>query len=308
MKQLHCANKMRLAIIINSSSQKAKKAYAQLIENLTIEISCFETTAIGSAHEIAEYCAIEGFSYVVALGGDGTVNEIFNGLMSCGKSADELPVLCILPCGTGNDFARNFNFTSNVSEFVQRLQTNRIQYSDGGLVEFIDDKGKSSNRYFLNVMDIGLGGRIAKRVNTYRRGLTAMGAYHRAIIASLPFYRKKSMQVRMDKKMYSGPLLSVVVANGKWFGKGMGIAPAANTSDGLLNSIVLAKVGFWEYLAYLPRIMRCKPINHPQVFYDSATNILVTGEENPIQLDGEYVGNSPASIRVIPKAIRLLVG
>jgi diacylglycerol kinase (ATP) len=148
MKQLHCTNKMRLAIIINSSSQKAKKVSAQLIENLSIEFSCFKTKGIGSAHEIAEYCAREEFSHVIVLGGDGTLNEIFNGLMCCGKSADELPVLCIIPCGTGNDFARNFNFTSDVNQFVQRLQTNRIQYTDGGLVEFNDDKGNSSNRYF----------------------------------------------------------------------------------------------------------------------------------------------------------------
>jgi diacylglycerol kinase family enzyme len=157
-------------------------------------------------------------------------------------------------------------------------------------------------------MDIGLGGLIAKRVNTYRRGLTAIGAYHRAVISILPFYRKTSMRVIFNNHEFSGPMLSVVIANGKWFGKGMGIAPEAITTDGKLDTIVLAQVGFWQYLAYLDKIFHCKPINHPQVFYDTATNLIISGEETPIQLDGEYVGHSPASIRIIPNAIRLLVG
>jgi len=299
---------MRIAVIINGTSKQAKAASRKIINRLPYQCDSYITSEIGHAIEIAKACIISGHTHIVSAGGDGTINEIFNGLMESGKSADELPVLCILPCGTGNDFARNFNFTSNARLFVQRLQTNRIQYTDGGLVEFMNDEGNSCYRYFLNAMDIGLGGRIAKRVNTYRRGFTAIGAYHRAIIAILPFYRKRSMHVRMKDREYSGPMLSVVVANGKWFGKGMGIAPTANTADGILNSIVLAKVGFWEYMAYLPKIMRCKPINHPQVNYDLATSMLIEGEGNPIQVDGEYVGQSPAKICIIPEAIRLLVG
>lgn len=266
------------------------------------------TSEVGHAKEIAKACTLRNYSHIVSAGGDGTLNEIFNGVMESGKAADELPILCILPCGTGNDFARNFHFTSNVAQFKLRIERNRIQYTDGGLVEFMDAEGNLSYRYFLNVMDIGLGGLIAKRVNTYRRGLNAIGAYHRAVISILPFYRKTSMRVIFNNHEFSGPMLSVVIANGKWFGKGMGIAPEAITTDGKLDTIVLAQVGFWQYLAYLDKIFHCKPINHPQVFYDTATNLIISGEETPIQLDGEYVGHSPASIRIIPNAIRLLIG
>jgi YegS/Rv2252/BmrU family lipid kinase len=299
---------MRIAFIINSNSPKVKKALDAIRRQLRHDHEAHFTTAIGSAFEIAASCLKKGFTHIAVLGGDGTLNEVFNALMNSGKRADELPILCIHPCGTGNDFARNFNLNGNVEIFLKKLDAGSIQYSDGGHVRYMNPLGETEERYFINVMDVGLGGLIAQRVNQYRRGKFAFLAYQRSILKTLPFYFKRNTTVRAATTLYSGPAMSIVVANGKWFGNGLGIAPEAQVQDGQLECVILARVSIWDYLMNLPSILRCKPVYHPEVSYYKIKELTIEGANNPIELDGECVGTSPAQIQVIPCAVRLLIG
>jgi YegS/Rv2252/BmrU family lipid kinase len=301
-------NHMRIAFIINSKSSKAKKAFIVISHRLRHKHDAFFTTAIGSANEIASMCIHEGHTHLAVLGGDGTLNEVFNAMMNSGKQADELPVLCIHPCGTGNDFARNFNLNNDIEKFLKRIDNGNIQYSDGGFVQYANHQGSMEKRHFLNVMDVGIGGCIAQRVNHYRRGRLAFLSYQRSILRTLPFYLKRQVIVKTSSIIYSGPAMSVVVANGKWFGNGLGIAPEAQVMDGQLECVILARVNIWDYLMNLPAIIRCKPINHAEVHYYKTKEMTIEGENNPLELDGEYVGMSPAQIRIMPRAVRLLIG
>ena len=299
---------MRIAFIINSNSTKSKKVFDTIRNHIKYEYKAFLTTEPGSAIAISAACIKDGYTHLAVLGGDGTINEVFNGMIRADKTADELPILCIMPCGTGNDFARNFSLTADIQLFLQRLDHGVTQYSDGGAVQFTNVKGEFEQRFFINVMDIGLGGLIAQRVNEYRRGLLAFLSYQRSIVRTLPFYVKRCMTVRTSSIMHSGPAMSVVVANGKWFGNGLGIAPEAKYDDGQLNCVILAKVNTWDYVWNLPAIIRCKPIKHKQVHYSRVKELIVEGDNNPIEIDGEFVGFSPAQIKVIPRTVRLLIG
>lgn len=306
-RNLYLSIPMRMAFIINSNSSAARKAFNVISISLVKEHEAFLTTAIGSAFEIASLCLKKDFTHIAVLGGDGTLNEVFNALMNSGKPADELPILCIHPCGTGNDFARNFNLNGNVEIFLKKLDTGSIQYSDGGHVRYINPRREAEERYFINAMDIGLGGLVAQRVNQYRRGKFAFLAYQRSILQTLPFYFKRNTTVRAATTLYSGPAMSIVVANGKWFGNGLGIAPEAQVHDGQLDCVILARVNVWDYLMNLPSIIRCKPVYHPEVSYYQVKELTIEGANNPIELDGECVGTSPAQIRIIPSAVRLLI-
>jgi YegS/Rv2252/BmrU family lipid kinase len=299
---------MRIAFIISSNSSKAKLEFDALKIRLTHTFEAFFTTAIGSAHEIASNCIKHDYTHLAVLGGDGTLNEVFNALMNSGKSADELPILCIHPCGTGNDFARNFALKCNVESFLRRLEGGSIQYSDGGLASYTSLHGETEQRFFINVMDVGLGGLIAQRVNQYRRGKLAFLAYQLSILKTLPFYVKRSATVKSTSTLYSGPVMSIVVANGKWFGNGLGIAPNAHVLDEQLECVILARVNLWDYLLNLRSIIRCEPVNHPEVHYYKTQRLTIEGGKNAIELDGEYVGTSPVHIEVIPRAVRLLIG
>jgi YegS/Rv2252/BmrU family lipid kinase len=299
---------MRIAFIINSNSSTARKAYHEISRHLRCKIEAYYTTAIGSANEIASTCLKEDYTHLAVLGGDGTLNEVFNALMNLGKPADELPILCIHPCGTGNDFARNFNFKKNIHDFLRRLDNGSIQYSDGGLASYTNLRGETERRFFINVMDIGIGALIAQRVNHYRRGKFAFLSYQRSILRTLPFYIRRKVVVQTSTTQYSGPAMSIVVANGKWFGNGLGIAPTAQVQDGELDCVILARVNAWDYLLNLWTILRCKPIKHPQVHYFNMQALTIDGEKNLIELDGEFVGTSPTQIRIVQRAVRLLIG
>jgi diacylglycerol kinase (ATP) len=299
---------MRIAFIINSNSTKAKKVFGTIRNHIQHEYKAFHTTEPGSAIAISSACIKDDFTHLAVLGGDGTINEVFNGMMRADKTAEELPILCILPCGTGNDLARNFSLTADTQLFLQRLDHGVTQYSDGGSIQYTNALGVCEQRFFINVMDIGLGGLIAQRVNQYRRGLLAFLSYQRSIVRTLPLYVKRFMTIRTSSIIYSGPAMSVVVANGKWFGNGLGIAPEAKCDDGQLDCVILAKVNTWDYVWNLPAIFRCKPIKHKQVHYSLVKELIVEGDANPIEIDGEFVGFSPAQIKVIPRTVRLLIG
>jgi len=299
---------MRIAFIINSNSTKAKKVFETIRNHIQHEYKAFHTTEPGSAIAISSACIKDDFTHLAVLGGDGTINEVFNGMMRADKTADELPILCIMPCGTGNDFARNFNLSNDIELFIQRLNRGTIQYSDGGAVQYTNVMGECEQRFFINVMDIGLGGLIAQRVNQYKRGPLAFLSYQRSILRTLPFYVKRCMTVRTSSINHSSPAMSVVVANGKWFGNGLGIAPEAKCDDGQLDCVILAKVNTWDYLLNLPAIIRCKPVKHKEVHYNRVMELRVDGDNNPIELDGEFAGFSPAHIRIVPRAVRLLIG
>jgi len=299
---------MRIAFIINSNSPKARKAIDAIRSQLRHEHEAHFTTAIGSACQIASSCLKKDFTHIAVLGGDGTVNEVFNAMMNSRKAADELPILCIYPCGTGNDFARNLDYKKNISNFFSRLDQGSIQYSDGGLACYTNLQGEIEQRFFINAMDVGLGGHIAQRVNQYRRDKLAFLAYQRSILRTLPFYKKRNIRVTTSTIIHSGPAMCVVVANGKWFGKGLGIAPKAHILDGQLECVILARVSIWDYIMNLGSLLRCKTIIHPEVTYHKLQEISIDGETNPIEVDGEFVGTSPAQIRVVSRAVRLLIG
>ena len=299
---------MRTAFIINSNSSKARKAFDAIGHQLVHEHEVFFTIGIGSAKNIASECLKKTFTHFAVFGGDGTLIEVFNAMMNCGLQADELPILCIHPCGTGNDFARNLQINNKTEDFLRRLDSGEVRYSDGGYASYKNTKGQDEQRYFINAMDAGLGGLIAQRVNEYRRGRLAFLAYQMSIIRTLPFYRKQNVTVKTLSEIYEGPALSVVAANGKWFGNGLGIAPEAEILSGYLECVILARVNFWDYILNLPAIIRCKKIKHTEVHYKRVKEILIEGDNNPIEMDGELVGNCPVHIRIIPRAVRLLVG
>lgn len=111
----------------------------------------------------------------------------------------------------------------------------------------------------------------------------------------------------MEGYRYEGPVLSIVVANGKWFGNGIGIAPLAEVNSGRLSVVVIGRLGILDYLLQLPELLRCKKIRHRQVVYQESKEVFITGETTAIEVDGEYAGRGPCRVGIIPAAIRLLV-
>lgn len=292
---------MRLFFIINSRYRGSKSDMFKLQQRFGNGPEYRLTEASGHAAELAKLAVDAGYTHLIAVGGDGTINEVVNGMLASENYNFTRPVFTFLPRGSGNDLARTLGYNKAIASLVDCIQRNNRMPIDIGLA-----KWEEGSRYFLNVMDFGLGGSVAARVDSYRRGRWSYLAYQRAIWSVLPFYKKRAISISSEEFMFEGKALSVVIANGRWFGAGLGISPDALPNDGLLNLVVLGNVGIIEYLRNLPRILKGKKISHREVHYSTTTELFISGNNVLSELDGELAKNAPAKISIVAGKIQML--
>jgi diacylglycerol kinase (ATP) len=245
------------------------------------------------AEELAAQHGVEA-STLIAAGGDGTVHEVVNGVMRLVESAR--PTIDILPLGTGNDTVRSLTEEPTLCDVL------RLTYSD--------IQGRPSTRFCMNVADVGLGGHVVQRYSDALRKLPGGSGYSVAIIRGLLSARPQHMLLRwtMDDVHHEteGRIMMAAIANGRWFGSGLGISPQADMTDASMNLTLVGDVSVATYLRYLPALRRGRMIDDVRVRYSSAQTLSIeTDRPVPLEIDGEYVGTSPVSVLVMPRAVAL---
>lgn len=255
--------------------------------------------------ELTENAARQGASFIICCGGDGSLNESVNGLMKASRNDVKLG---ILPFGTGNDFVKTARPPTDLRGLKHLIDQNLSHWIDLGFAEFHSLDGKPASRYFINISDVGIGGVVAEKLSRSKKRLGSFLTYQCGIVSSLATYKKQQVQVIADSFHYRGKVMNLIVANGRWFGSGLGVAPDAELSDGLLDVVVLGNLGLPDYIKYQPAVRRCEKISNAEVRYYRAKEISIGSsvEELPVDMDGEFIGYSPIKIRVVPKALQFL--
>lgn len=267
------------------------------------ELSFSYTEYSGHGIELANNIAGSNADYIIAITGDGTFNEVINGVM---LSQNKKVKLGLLPHGTGNDFARMLGLTDNISVLKKLIESNSIKKVDVGLANFKNVNGENASRYFINISDVGLGGFIAKKLSGSSKWLGATLTFQWAIVSTFFTYKHQFMKIKTDDSLYEGKILSYIIANGKYFGGGLGIAPDAKPDDGLLEIVLATEISLWDYLKNLNKIRASQKVDHPKMNYLRAKEIFVETENQPIDMDGEFIGYSPMKISIVPNAIQML--
>lgn len=298
---------MRIFFIINSRIPRASITLRKLQSSFEFNAEFHLTKYAGHARQLALQATDHHSTHIVAVGGNGTINEVINGILESVSFKKHQPMFTFLPRGSGNDLARTLKCPADITSLKRRINHGTFLLADVGLAEFYNNKESSLKRYFLNVMDLGLGSAVAKQVEIYRKGKWSFLSYQRALLTVLPTHRSHLTQIKINGLKYSGKVLSIVLANGKWFGGGLGIAPDADLTSGKLQVVILGKVGVLEYLRYLPRILLGKKINHKEVHYLTSSKIKVEGECLTAELDGEVFGAAPVCISIQPGILKILV-
>jgi diacylglycerol kinase (ATP) len=286
----------------------------KFLKNLKLEIETVfagfsiamdETQKAGDAMTMAKMAIAKGSDFIVAVGGDGTINEIVNGIMQ--SKSPKKPILAVLPLGRGNDFVRTFPASKNLEQLVEAIKQPIVTQVDVGSLTFTGLKGTSESRFFINIADVGIGGVVTQIVSSSRRVFNAKVTYTLAILRSLFSFTYKEMKVRADNFSFEGDVMSLCMANGKYFGSGLCIAPSADLFDGKAEIVILEKISLWEFLKHLARVRRGEKIKHPKVYYLQTTtcSISATGP-CPLDVDGEFVGYTPVEMTMLPAAIRML--
>jgi diacylglycerol kinase (ATP) len=277
------------------------RAWPRLRETLanTLPIECVLTSSPGDGERLAREAAAAGAPLVVGVGGDGTLNEVVNGVRASGAATTVGAVLT----GRGRDACRNFGIPRDPGAAVRALADGRDATFDLGLAEWSDGR----RRWFAISAGAGFDAAVARRAAS----MTTRGAvpYVAAVVASLRTHRPTPVTLEVDgAREPAAPVTAVVVANAPYFGGGMKIAPAADPADGALDVVVLGALGRLELLVWLPTIFSGRHLANPRVRARRARRVSVAGAVAlPTQVDGETVGTTPWTLAVDPGALRLRV-
>lgn len=248
---------------------------------------------------MARQASRDGWPLVVAVGGDGTVNEVVNGLMSAGA----LVTLGVLNAGRANDCRRNFGLPSRFPLALERLLAGREVPIDVGLAEWPDGR----HRHFLMSLGAGFDAATAERAERARG--SGKAPYVRAILSTLRVHRPSPATILVDGRCHwSGAITQAVVSNGPYYGQGMKIAPTADPYDGVLDLIVIGDLGRMELLRWLPTVYRGRHLANPKITTARGATIDIEAQTPlPLHVDGEPCGKTPVRVSVLPSALRLRV-
>lgn len=239
---------------------------------------------------------------IIAVGGDGTLNEIINGLLSA--QSDTLPALAIIPYGTGNDFFQSAGFNSfQLATFMAALKAKKTIVCDVGVIKTTEEM-----RYFMNVADIGFGGAVVLSLNEFRKQFGAGFSYGLAILKTFFGYQRPQVIIESDTFQYTGELLLAAACNGAIFGNGLHIHPGASIRDGKMNITILGKVSLFDYLRNVLKVKKGKRIQHPEAHYFESNELLVQakGFKLHAETDGEYLSGTRFEISILPQRIAIV--
>jgi diacylglycerol kinase (ATP) len=239
----------------------------------------------------------------VVVGGDGSVNEVVNGLAEADRAE-----LAVIPRGTGADFVRTFGIPSDLEEAVRVVLEGRTRTIDLGRAAYRSWQGAQEEAWFANIASAGMSGAIAKRVNESAQGRTARAAYLWATLSVFLSWQNTEVRVSVDDEIRGGRMHDVIVANCRYFGGGMKITPDASPDDGLLDTLLIGDVTKRDLARTLPKIYRGTHLPHPKAELLRGRVVSVDADVPlPVELDGEQPGTTPVRFEVVPGALRLRV-
>ena len=286
-------------------------------EGLPFDYSYAFTNRRNDAYRITRQAVQGGVDLVVAVGGDGTINEVVNGIMA--EAAGSSVQLGVVQAGTGSDFGRTVGVPSDVRESLARLVDGRVQTIDAGRASY-ERRGRAAGtgtRYFVNVAGVGFDAEVANRADRSRQGIgKVVGGnlpYLSALFTTLLRYHNQYVQLEVDGEPMAvrDKVYSVVVANCQYFGGGMRVAPDADMADGLFDVVIMGNFSKLETIRNVPRLYDGSHIYLDKVQTLRCQSLRVM-PRNPrarlfVQTEGEMIGLAPASFEMVSGALRLRV-
>ena len=252
------------------------------------------------ATELAIDAVNEGYKDIVAVGGDGTINEVVSGIMKTDKHKEI--TLGIIPEGGGNDFSHSFNISNHLNKAIETL----LRYKTIKI-----DVGKLEDFYFVNALGIGFDARAAQISNKIKH-LNGLPRYLLAVIKALVALKPFEAQVKLDNYTYNSPFLLIAIGNGKYTGGGFLLTPEARINDGFLDICFIGKISRRRVLFLLPSAIKGKHLKEPEVdLKQSRTIEVITKTPLPFYIDGELPTlKNPLhfKIELLPEALNVITG
>jgi YegS/Rv2252/BmrU family lipid kinase len=293
-------------LIVNPRSRggSASRQWPQTERRLRAILPPFDTAFTASAGDATRLAAeaVGRYQVVVAVGGDGTTNEVVNGLVGREDTVPSGVALGVLPAGTGSDFLRTFGVPRSLEGAAGVIARGQRREVDVGRAHFLDFDGIATTRYFINAAEVGLGAEACQVVNRSSKRFGAVVTYLWSIPVAMRHYRDQPVSFSLD----GGPAETVIlnnawIANGSYSGGGMRSARSARPDDGLLDVVRIVHAGLLQRLRSVGKLRSGAFVDLRHVDYRTARHVEVKAETRvPVETDGEPVGVVPATFDLLP--------
>jgi diacylglycerol kinase (ATP) len=296
----------------NAGHGKGKKDWERisgLLDRNGLLYSARFTQKKGEAIDFARQAAAEGYRRIASVGGDGTLNEVLNGVYTQNFCKPSEMTLGIIPVGTGNDWGRMFGIPLVYEGAIKILSEFKTLTQDVGVVTFHKGEVKDT-RYFINIAGLGFEAMVVSKTNRQKdKGKSSQAIYFLNLISSLLSYRKVESEITIDGKSTRCRVFSINVGNGRYCGGGMRQTPDAVPDDGLLDITVIRDMTRFEIVKSLKLLYDGTILSHPLVDGYRTTFLKVTSEELLYaEADGESLGHTPLEFSIIPAGINVVYG
>jgi YegS/Rv2252/BmrU family lipid kinase len=302
---------MKNIVIINpiAGAGRIKKwlaANLSIIEKHCGPLDLKFTTKPGDASGFARKAVENRIKKLIVVGGDGTFNEVINGFFDENGNCSKETALLPLAVGTGADFVRSIGGNGDLLTSLKSSE----QFIDIGRAKYINAEGKNELGYFLNISSFGASGLIVNKVNHSSKRFGGKISFFLGTLRGLSQYRKKNIRLKVDQHFDEKlEINSVVIANGRYFGGSMMIAPEAFIDDGLFDIIIIKPAGLMTFLRYGLNIYQGTHLKRPEFQLLKGKNIeVIPLETGPvlIEADGEQPGKLPVQYDILPGVLRLI--
>lgn len=306
--------KIKWLVIVNPNAGNGKGEYDwdliyDLLKKSELYCEVKFTERKGQAINFAIDGISAGYRNFITVGGDGTLNEVVNGVLLNTICPSTDISLGLIPVGTGNDWARMFGIPLDYEKSIRIIRENKQMSHDLGKVNYYNGKDKKE-RYFINIAGLGFESVVVKRTNYQKdRGRSGKLIYLYNLLMSLLFYKNTKSDVYIDGEKKSADIFSLNVGNGRYCGGGMRQTPDAKPDDGLLDVTIINGMGKFEIIRNLKILYDGTILSHPKIDGYKCKNVMVSSESLIyVEADGESLGHTPAEFSICPAAVNIIYG
>ncbi len=305
-------NKNNWLVIVNAAAGggKASRDWEQIASLLNKHDFQYDTEFTSRrlhAMVISRNKIKEGYKRIIVVGGDGTMNEVINGVFAQSATPTTEIMLGMITVGTGNDWAKMFDIPTEYEAAIETIKLQKTFVQDAGLVTY-RKSNQTWNRYFINIAGMGFGAKVVAKSNKLKdKGKSSPSLYQMNIFTCLLSYRAIKASIHIDGELIDRKIFSLSVGIGKFNGGGMIQIPDAIADDGLYSITLIKKMGKLRVIASMKMLYNGKIAQHKKVETFTGKVISI---DSPTQLnletDGETLGHSPIEFQIIPKSVTII--
>ena len=304
----------RWLVIVNPNAGRRKglrdwDKISSLLREYRLKYNAVFTEAPGHAIQLTRRYIEEGIRWIIAVGGDGTMNEVVNGVFHQKTCPTTDITLGMITVGTGNDWGRMFGIPSSYKEAIRTILRHKTFVQDAGMVKYLNDSNME-NRYFVNIAGMGFDAEVARKSNRSKeKGRGGPILYFMNIFSILMSYKYVNALISVDGLNIENTMFSMNVGICKYSGGGMIQVPNAIPDDGLFDLTVINRMSKAKIIRSLRRLYNGTINEHPKVDSYTGKSIRVDSSDKiQLETDGESLGHTPIEFTMIPKSVKVITG